>query len=66
MPICSIVDYKYEPENYKRKFSIETNAQRWIKGNPKSFCNTSDKNILSQILIDYDQETNDFFRWKVE
>ena len=33
--------------------------------NPDAFCNTSDKKILSQVLNDYDQETIDFYRWKV-
>ena len=30
------------------------------------YCNTSDKHILSQVLNDFDQETPDFYRWKVE
>ena len=30
------------------------------------WCNTSDKQILSQVLNDYDQETPDFYRWTVE
>ena len=30
------------------------------------FCNTNDKEVLSQVLNDYDQETNDFYRWTVE
>ena len=30
------------------------------------YCNTSDKNILSQVLNDSDQETIDFYRWTVE
>ena len=30
------------------------------------FCNTSDKNVLSQVLNDYDLETNDFYRWTKE
>ena len=30
------------------------------------FCNTSDRQVLSQVLNDYDQETNDFYRWTVE
>lgn len=30
------------------------------------FCNTRDKDILGQVLNDYDQETVDFYRWKVE
>ncbi len=27
------------------------------------FCNTADKEILSQVLNNYDQETTDFYRW---
>ena len=30
------------------------------------FCNTNDKAVLEQVLNDYDQETNDFYRWTVE
>ena len=30
------------------------------------YCNTSDKQILSRVLNDYDQETPDFYRWTVE
>ena len=30
------------------------------------FCNTNDKEVLSQVLNDYDLETNDFYRWTVE
>jgi SpoIID/LytB domain protein len=29
------------------------------------YCNTSDKQILSQVLNDYDQETIDFYRWEI-
>ncbi len=29
------------------------------------FCNTSDENILRQVLNNYDQTTNDFYRWTV-
>ncbi|MCH7964774.1 MAG: SpoIID/LytB domain-containing protein [Bacteroidetes bacterium] len=64
--LTSKIDYKYEPENFNIDFSNEANARKWITGNPQSFCNTSDKVILSQILIDYDQETTNFFRWRVE
>ena len=64
--LTSVVDYKYVPENFDLDFSNEKNVRKWIMGNPPSFCNTSDKTILSQILIDYDQETADFFRWRVE
>ena len=30
------------------------------------FCNTGDRRVLSQVLNDYDQETPDFFNWRVE
>ncbi|MCD8318929.1 MAG: DUF4922 domain-containing protein [Paraprevotella sp.] len=44
----------------------EEEAERWIRGTPPSFCHTTDKAILHQVLNDYDQETKDFYRWKVE
>lgn len=44
----------------------EEDAERWIRSRPEAFCNTTDKAILRQILPDYDQETKDFFRWRVE
>ncbi len=61
----SIIDYKYQPDNYNLDFRKENNAQKWIKSNPPSYCNTTDKKILSQILLDYDQDTIDFYRWKI-
>ena len=44
----------------------EAEADRWIRTSPDAFCNTTDKKILSQVLNNYDQETTDFYRWKVE
>ena len=44
----------------------EVEADRWIRTSPEAFCNTTDKKILSQVLNNYDQETTDFYRWKVE
>lgn len=43
----------------------EANAIGWIDTTPPAFCNTTDRSILSQVLNNYDQETNDFYRWKV-
>lgn len=63
--LTSINDYKFPAENFNSDFSNERNAVKWIKGSPPSFCNTTDKKILSQVLLEYDQETTDFFRWKV-
>ena len=35
-------------------------------GSGKCFCDTQDKEILSQVLNNYDQETVDFYRWSVD
>jgi SpoIID/LytB domain protein len=61
-----VVDYKFEPETFDLDLRKEENAVKWIKSNPPAFCNTTDPKILNQILLDYDQETKDFYRWKVE
>ena len=45
--------------------TIEENADEWIRSAPPAFCNTHDPHVLKQVLNDYDQETSDFFRWKV-
>ena len=45
--------------------TTEEGAKEWIMSSPEAFCNTNDKKILSQVLNDYDQETIDFYRWKV-
>lgn len=43
----------------------EQEAETWIRTSPPAFCNTTDKKVLSQVLNNYDQETTDFYRWKV-
>jgi len=43
----------------------EKNAVKWIQTRPSAFCNTQDKKILSQVLNNYDQETQDFYRWQI-
>jgi len=44
----------------------EAQAEQWMLSSPEAYCNTTDGNILRQILPSFDQETTDFFRWKVE
>lgn len=53
-------------ESLSHDLTIEAEAEKWIRTSPNAFCNTSDKQILSQVLNNYDQETPDFYRWKVE
>ncbi len=63
--LTSVIDNQEPPKGYNLNFKEEANAEKWIKTSPDAFCNTTNKEILSQVLNDYDQETNDFFRWKV-
>ena len=53
-------------ENNFPDLTKEENAAHWIMSYPKAYCNTNDKNILTQVLNNYDQETSDFYRWKIE
>ena len=42
----------------------EAEADKWIRTSPTAFCNTHNKQVLSQVLNNYDQETTDFYRWR--
>lgn len=44
----------------------EKTAQEWILSSPEAFCNTKDVAVLGQVLNNYDQETQDFYRWTVD
>lgn len=43
----------------------EADAERWILSSPEAFCNTTDGDVLRQVLPSFDQETTDFYRWTV-
>jgi SpoIID/LytB domain protein len=60
-----ITDSRQMTAGFNDDLTHETNAVKWIEGVPDAFCNTNDRKTLSQVLNNYDQETNDFFRWKV-
>ena len=64
--LAPIVDYKFELDGIDYDLTNERSATKWISSMPHAYCNTNDAKILSQILQDYDQSTNNFFRWKVE
>jgi SpoIID/LytB domain protein len=53
------------PENTLPDLRVEQNARKWIMTQPKAYCNTRDREILTQVLNDYDTETTDFYRWTV-
>ena len=44
----------------------EDQAARWMFSRPDAYCNTTNGKILRQILPSFDQETTDFFRWRVK
>jgi stage II sporulation protein D len=53
------------PAGYDLPLTDEANAERWIRNSPPAFCNTADTGILGKILPNFDQETTDFYRWRV-
>jgi len=61
-----VIDNPLPPEGFNMQLDEKENARNWIMGNPRAFCNTSDKKVLKEVLNDYDQETNDFYRWVVK
>ena len=63
--LTAVRDIALEIESTLPNLTNEEEAEKWIRFNPPAFCNTQDKRILSQVLNDYDQETVDFYRWKV-
>lgn len=63
--LTAIRDAEEEEHRVLPDLTLEKEAQHWIRKAPKSFCDTHDAKILSQILNNYDQETTDFFRWHV-
>ena len=64
--LTPVIDNPEVPIGFELDLTIEENAVKWIRQSPPAFCNTTDKNVLSQVLNNYDQETTDFYRWKVE
>ncbi len=44
----------------------EEEASVWFLSEPKAYCNTKDEGLLEKTLPDFDRETKNFFRWRVE
>lgn len=63
--LVSVFDRAVQPEKAP-DLSNEDEAEAWILASPEAFCNTNDQQVLSQVLNNYDTETQDFYRWKVE
>jgi len=69
--LVPVLDYKFEVEGLDYDLTKEENFEQWLKSSPHSFCNTTNKKILSQILNSFDIQENisseqNYYRWKVE
>ena len=64
--LTKVFDNPTNPDGFELDLTLEANAEKWIRQSPEAFCNTTDKKVLEQVLNNYDQETTDFYRWKVE
>lgn len=64
--LSSIRDSERKDSQSIPDLTKESEADKWIRTSPEAFCNTSNKKTISQILNNYDQETTDFYRWKVK
>ncbi len=45
--------------------SVHYSAEVWIRSRPSAYCSTVDCELLARILPGFDQETRDFYRWKI-
>jgi len=63
--LSAVYDWIDESEHYAMPLTDEANAERWITSSPLAYCNTKSKELLSRILPGFDQETLDFYRWRV-
>lgn len=62
---CEDSDSPYIP-TLKGSFEAVVAGSEYYTSSPAAYCNTSDKEVLSQVLIDFDRKTTRFFRWTVE
>jgi stage II sporulation protein D len=63
--LSAVYDWQGEKENFAMPLTDERNADAWIKASPKAFCNSESRELLARILPGFDQETLDFYRWRV-
>lgn len=64
--LAAIYDGAGEPDLCEMPLSVEENAEKWITASPAAYCNTRSAELLSRILPGFDQETRNFYRWRVD
>ncbi|MEN9443374.1 MAG: hypothetical protein RIS47_264 [Bacteroidota bacterium] len=62
--LASVVDFSDATSLAALNLTIEPDAKTWIETKPQAFCNTTDPEILSHVLNNYDQKSKDFYRWE--
>lgn len=55
-----------EPSVYRMPLSTQANAEAWIESSPPAYCGVVTPELLARIVPAFDQETQDFYRWRVE
>jgi stage II sporulation protein D len=55
-----------EAPGHRMPLSLEANAEDWIAETPLAYCAMPTAELLAGILPGFDQETRDFYRWRVE
>lgn len=55
-----------EPSGYRMPLSIEANAEAWITSSPPAYCGVVTRELLTRIVPAFDQETPDFYRWRID
>ncbi len=78
--VAELFENCWEPEHHAYLLGVEDQANAGLataamneaqatnfihEPDTAHFCNTTEAKVLTQVLNDYDQETPDFYRWKV-
>ena len=64
--LTAVIDNPKTPAGFDTDLTVEQNSIEWIKNSPEAFCNTTNEEVLKQVLNEYDWTAKDFYRWKVE
>jgi stage II sporulation protein D len=54
------------PDSNRGLKPVRFEDETFITSLPEAFCYTSDPDVLSQVLIDFDRATTNFYRWTVQ
>ncbi|MGA9773851.1 MAG: SpoIID/LytB domain-containing protein [Blastocatellia bacterium] len=63
--LAAVYDGPGRVEEYEMPLTREANSEIWIRSSPPAYCNTESGELLRRILPGFDQETLDFYRWKI-